>query len=68
MAFTQQDLAAVQQAIATGELTVRTANGQSVTYRSIAELKEARNLIEADMAAQSAARQSRVRPIRYVGF
>lgn len=44
MAWTQTDLDAIEAAIATGELTVRFAD-REVTYRSIAELIAARNVI-----------------------
>ena len=37
MAFTTADLAAVDQAIATGELSVE-VNGRRITYRSVADL------------------------------
>ena len=52
MAFTPQDLAAVDAAIASGELTVR-ANGREVTYRSTADLFKAREAIAAVLAAQA---------------
>jgi hypothetical protein len=67
MSFTQTDLDAINRAIATGELTVRTASGQSVTYRSVAELEQARRLIEADLSRQQG-QLGRVRPLRYSGF
>jgi hypothetical protein len=35
MAFTTTDLAAIDAAIASGELTVRTADGKQVTLRQI---------------------------------
>ena len=53
MAFTPQDLAAVDAAIAGGELSVRAADGRTVTYRSMDELLKARALMVADMAAAS---------------
>jgi hypothetical protein len=49
MAFTSTDLAAVDSAIASGELTVE-VNGKRVTYRSFSELEQARRLILADIA------------------
>ncbi len=52
MAFTQTDLDAVDRAIASGELTVRTGD-RMVTYRSMAELKEARSTIVSALAVQS---------------
>ena len=52
MAFTPQDLAAVDAAIASGELTIR-SNGREVTYRSQADLFKAREAISAALAAQT---------------
>ena len=54
MAFTPQDLAAVDAAIASGEMTVR-ANGREVTYRSMADLFKARQAIAAAIAVQNGA-------------
>lgn len=54
MAFTQSDLDAIEQAIATGELSVRSENGRSVTYRSFAELRAARDLVMRAVAAAAA--------------
>lgn len=53
MAFTNDDLAALDRAIASGELTIRT-NDRQVTYRSIDELKMARELVASGLAAQAA--------------
>lgn len=53
MAFTTTDLAALDSAIASGELTIRT-NDRQVTYRSIDELKTARELVVSGLAAQAA--------------
>jgi hypothetical protein len=39
MAYTTDHVAALEQAIATGALTVRNANGEFVTYRSLAEMR-----------------------------
>lgn len=50
MAFTTSDLAAIDAAIATGELTV-THNGRTVTYRSMTDLLKARQTIAAELAA-----------------
>ena len=52
MAFTTADLDAVDRAIASGELTVRT-NDRLVTYRSLQELREARAVIAAGLSAQN---------------
>lgn len=51
MALTQTDLDAINTAIASGELTVRSSNGSQVTYRSLDELVKARDLAKADIAA-----------------
>lgn len=53
MAFTTQDLAAVDAAIASGELTIRSADGKTVTYRSMDELLKAREVMKAEIAAAS---------------
>ena len=58
MSFTSADLAAINTAIASGELTV-SVQGRSVTYRSIDDLIKARSVIESGLAAQSST--SRVR-------
>ncbi|MBR8429392.1 hypothetical protein KDW37_01500 [Burkholderia cenocepacia] len=50
MAFTQNDLVAVERAIASGALTVE-YNGKKTTFRSIADLLAARDLIKADVDA-----------------
>lgn len=52
MAFTPQDLAALDAVISSGELTVR-ANGREVTYRSTADLFKAREAVAASLAAQT---------------
>ena len=56
MAFTSQDLAAIDAAIASGELVVRAADGKQITLRTMDELLKARDAIRADMAATAAAR------------
>ena len=55
MAFTQTDLTAIDSAIASGELTVRTADGKLVTLRSMGELLQARAAIAAEIASTSTA-------------
>lgn len=52
MSFTSSDLAAIDAAIASGELTVE-SNGRRVTYRSMADLTKARDLIVGQLAAQA---------------
>lgn len=49
MAFTQTDLDAVNAAIASGELSVE-VSGRRVTYRSMADLLQARSLIAGEVA------------------
>lgn len=51
MALTQTDLDAINTALAHGELTVRAANGSTVTYRSVDELLKARKVAQEDIAA-----------------
>ncbi|MBP8789671.1 MAG: hypothetical protein KBH41_19840 [Azonexus sp.] len=53
MAFTSSDLDAIDRAIASGELTVR-SNDRMVTYRSMDELTAARAAISGALAAASA--------------
>jgi hypothetical protein len=50
--FTQPDLNAINAAIASGELTIRSSDGKQITYRSMDELLKARQAIEADLAAK----------------
>jgi hypothetical protein len=51
MAFTQQQLDAIDEAIASGELVVK-YNGKEITYRSMDELLKARNVISESLAPQ----------------
>lgn len=53
MAFTQEQLEAVETAIATGELRV-SFNGREVTYRSVSDLMAARRVIKDALAAAAA--------------
>jgi len=46
MAFTQDDLTVINDAIATGELEVQFADGKRVRYRSINELMRAKQHIQ----------------------
>lgn len=50
MAFTSTDLDAINAAIASGELTVK-HNGREVTYRSMADLMQAKQNIQQELAA-----------------
>ena len=58
MAFTQQNLDAIEKAIATGTLSVE-YNGKRVTYRSMSDLLKARDVIKAELANQTAIRAPR---------
>lgn len=62
MAFTSDDLAAIDRAIASGELTV-SHNGRTVTYRSMADLKSARALIADSLAGRG--RALRPQPVAF---
>lgn len=57
MPFTSTDLAAVDAAIASGELRVRFDDGRQVEYRSVSELLEAKRLIHADLDAAAGVRR-----------
>lgn len=62
MAFTQTDIDSIDRAIASGELTVRFADGRETTYRSIAELRSARALMQGDIGLAGGTK--RVRQVR----
>ncbi len=53
MPFAQSDLEAIDRAIASGELTVRSSDGKQLTYRSMAELLQARALVAQQLEAAS---------------
>lgn len=53
MPYTTADLAAIDAAIASGELDVRTADGKRVVLRSMTELLQARAAISAEIASTS---------------
>ena len=59
MAFTQQHLDELDEALATGELEVTFADGRKVRYRSIKELKEARRIV-----AEKLTKKRRIRAVR----
>ena len=50
MSFTLEQLTAVKAAIASGTLEVE-FNGKRVKYRSMSELREAKDIIEAELIA-----------------
>jgi hypothetical protein len=54
MAAIDDKIAALESALATGELTIE-SNGERVTYRSVADLVQALNYFKAQVAAASAA-------------
>lgn len=55
MAFTAQDLDAIDAAIKSGELSIRDSTGRMVTMRSMDELLKARALIAPSIAAATGA-------------
>ncbi len=55
MAFTTTDLAAIDAAIASGELTI-SHNGRTVTYRSMNDLLKARATVVAELASAQSGR------------
>ncbi|HRJ61688.1 MAG TPA: hypothetical protein PKZ99_10975 [Azospirillaceae bacterium] len=50
MPFTQADIDALKEAVASGVLTATYADGRSVTYRSLKEMKETLAMMEAEVA------------------
>ena len=66
MAFTSDNLAAIDAAIASGELRV-SFNGRDVTYRNMADLLKARQTIAAELASQQPG-SSGAGPHRYYQF
>lgn len=62
MAFTTQDLTAIDAAIASGELTIRAADGKTVTLRTMDELLKARAVIMASMPVPLGAGATARRP------
>ena len=62
MSFTAQDLAAIDAAVASGELTIRGADGRMVTLRTIDELLKARDAIRAEVASTAIAATRRPYP------
>lgn len=50
MAFTLEQLTAIKSAMASGELEVE-FNGKRIKYRSMAELKEAKEIVETELVA-----------------
>lgn len=66
--FTTADLAAIDAAIASGEMRV-SVNGRTVEYRSIADLERARSIIQAQLAKDEANAAQITRPmVRHYRF
>ncbi|MCB1889067.1 MAG: hypothetical protein KDH20_15780 [Rhodocyclaceae bacterium] len=68
MAVTQADIDALTAALASGERSVRMPSGAMVEYRSVAEIRTARDELKAEMADQNAEAGTgprRVRQVRY---
>ena len=63
MAYTQTHLDALQEALASGTLTV-TFEGRSMTYRSVQELQRAISVVQSSLSQQSG---KRVRQYRLSG-
>ena len=57
MALSSSDLAALEKALASGELTVE-YDGKRVTYRSVAELRQAIDYVKSELAAAEHTTQS----------
>ncbi len=57
MAFTQEDLDAIDAALASGELRVQVGD-QEITYRSFYELRDARQIVKQAIASESSGRLS----------
>lgn len=55
MAFTSADLEAIDRAIASGELTIRSADGKMVTMRSMDELLAAKATISGSLTNAASA-------------
>lgn len=66
MPFTTQDLAAIDTAIATGELSVRTSDGKQITYRTMGELLQAKQAIQAEIRSTTQQQQPRAIGPRHV--
>lgn len=60
MAFAQSDIDALKRALATGAMQVRYADGRSVTYRSVAEIREILSVAEAEANGAGVKRQNTV--------
>lgn len=68
MAYSASDLAALQSALASGERTVRFDTGREITYRSIAELKDAISEVQKDLTTTAGTRTKVVKMYSDSGF
>lgn len=57
MAYTTTDLTSIERAIASGALTVM-VDGQTITYRSVTELRKAHDFIRAQISGATGQRRS----------
>lgn len=62
MAYSQDQVNRLRDAIATGALTVRNANGEFVTYRSLAEMRQTLAVMEAEVAGPARRRSRSIYP------
>lgn len=58
MSYSADQIAALRNAIATGALTVRNANGETVTYRSLAEMRQVLSIMQAEVSSAA--------PVRFI--
>lgn len=63
MAFTQSDLDSINFAIAAGVRSVRFADGRETVYPSMADLRSAKAVIEAELGVSGGATK-RIRQVR----
>lgn len=61
MAWTQSDITALEEAMAGGELTVRSPDGRLVTYQSIDDMLKLRQAMLSEIASTSASLSPRYR-------
>jgi len=67
MAFVTADLEAIETAIKSGALSVRFQDGRAYTYRSLDELRRAREMIQADIDSAAGTSRPRVFRIQQTG-
>lgn len=67
MAFVTADLVAIEDAIKSGALSVRFQDGRAYTYRSLDELRRAREMVQSDIDATAGTTRPRVFRIQQTG-